>query len=152
MIKNMLSSTKTKLKKNKKKVVIVLSICILLFMLVFSYTNLNNPTKLNAYIAHVINKGAPANNYFDDEIFYKAVVDAYNKKNKTSLPYTTNLTDDQLKNITSVSYVSYSVNVKPDSEKIKSTKGIEKLTSLTYLNLRGNKITSIDLSKNTKLT
>ena len=149
MIKNMLSSTKTKLKKNKKKIVIVLSICILLFMLVFSYTNLNNPTKLNAYIAHVINKGAPANNYFDDEIFYKAVVNAYNKKNKTSLPYTTNLTDSQLKNITSVSYDGAG---KTYSERIKSTKGVEKLTALTLLNLEYNKITSIDLSKNTQLT
>ncbi len=149
MIKNMLSSTKTKLKKNKKKVVIVSSIFILLFMLVFSYTNLNNPTKLNAYIAHVINKGVPANNYFDDEIFYKAVVDAYNKENKTSLPYTTNLTDDQLKNIKSVSHYG---SGKTDSERIKSTKGIEKLTALTSLDLRGNNITNIDLSKNTALT
>ena len=148
MIKNMLSSTKTKLKKNKKKVVIVLSICIFSFMLVFSYTNLNNPTKLNAYIAHVINKGAPVNNYFDDEIFYKAVVDAYNKENKTSLPYTTNLTDEQLKSIKSVLYSGYK---KSNSEKVKSATGIEKLTSLTDLNLYYNKITNIDLSENTLL-
>ena len=89
------------------------------------------------------------NSAFDDKVFYKAVVDAYNSENKTSLPYTTNLTDEQLKSIKSVSYSGYNES---DSEKIKSTKGIEKLTSLTYLNLYSNNISNIDLSKNTVLT
>ena len=47
------------------------------------------------------------NSAFDDKVFYKAVVDAYNSENKTSLPYTTNLTDEQLKSIKSVSYSGY---------------------------------------------
>ena len=88
------------------------------------------------------------NSAFDDKVFYKAVVDAYNSENKTSLPYTTNLTDEQLKSIKSV---SYNGNKKSDSEKIKSTKGIEKLTSLKDLNLSNNNISNIDLSKNTSL-
>ena len=135
--------------KNKKKIVIGLSVFLVVFISVFSFINLRYPTKINAYIAHVINKGEPANSYFDDEVFYKAVIDAYNSENKTSLPYTTNLTDEQLKSIKSVSYSGYN---KSDSEKIKSTKGIEKLTSLTALNLVYNKVSSIDLSKNTALT
>ena len=135
--------------KNKKKVVIGLSVFLVVFISVFSFINLRYPTKINAYIAHVINKGEPANSYFDDENFYKAVVDAYNKENNTSLSYTTNLTDEQLKSIKSVSYWG---NQKSDSEKIRSTTGIEKLTALTYLYLGCNKLSSIDLSKNTFLT
>ena len=138
-----------KLKKNKKKIVIGLSVFLVVFISVFSFINLRYPTKINAYIAHVINKGEPANSYFDDEVFYKAVIDAYNKENKTSLPYTTNLTDKQLSSIKSVSYSGYK---KSDSEKIKSTAGIEKLTALTYLGLSWNyNISNIDLSQNTSL-
>ena len=130
--------------KNKKKVVMGLSVFLVVFISVFSFINLRYPTKINAYIAHVINKGEPANSYFDDEVFYKAIIDAYNKENKTNLPYTTNLTDEQLKSIKSVSSFS--------SERIRSTKGTEKLTSLIYLDLDSNKISNIDLSKNTSLT
>ena len=147
-IKEVLTIVVNKLKKNKKKVVIGLSAFLVVFISVFSFINLRYPTKINAYIAHVINKGRPANKYFDDENFYNAVVDAYNKENKTSLSYTTNLTDEQLKSIKSVSYSRY----KKDSEKIKSATGIEKLTSLTSLDLCWNNLSSIDLSKNTSLT
>ncbi len=148
-----LSSTKkaltivvNKLKKNKKKIVIGLSVFLVVFISVFSFINLRYPTKINAYIAHVINKGEPANSYFDDEKFYKIVINAYNKENKTSLPYTTNLTDEQLKSIKSVSYEGG-----PSANTI-STTGIEKLTSLTTLKLEYNKIGHIDLSNNIALT
>ena len=142
--KKVLTIVVNKLKKNKKKIVIGLSVFLIVFISVFSFINLRYPTKINAYIAHVINKGEPANSYFDDEVFYKAIIDAYNKENKTNLPYTTNLTDEQLKSIKSVSSFS--------SERIRSTKGTEKLTSLIYLDLDSNKISNIDLSKNTSLT
>ena len=135
--------------KNKKKVVMGLSVFLVVFISVFSFINLRYPTKINAYIAHVINRGEPVNKYFDDENFYKAVVDAYNKENNTSLSYTTNLTDEQLKSIKSVSYWG---NQKSDSEKIRSTTGIEKLTALTYLYLGWNNLSSIDLSNNISLT
>ena len=146
--KKVLTIVVNKLKKNKKKIVIGLSVFLVVFISVCSFINLRYPTKINAYIAHVVNKGEPVNSYFDDEVFYKAVVDAYNKENNTSLPYTTNLTDEQLKSIKSVSYSGNKFNY----EKIKSTTGIEKLTSLTYLYLFDNNISSIDLSKNTALT
>ena len=145
-IKKVLTIVVNKLKKNKKKIVIGLSVFLIVFISVFSFINLRYPTKINAYIAHVINKGEPVNKYFDDEVFYKAIVDAYNKENKTSLPYTTNLTDEQLSTITDLSYGDF------DLENINSTKGIEKLISLTYLDLEFNNISSIDLSKNTSLT
>ena len=140
--------------KNKKKIVIELSVFLIVFISVFSFINLRYPTKINAYIAHVVNKGEPVNSYFDDENFYKAVVDAYNKENNTSLPYTTNLTDEQLKSIKNILYRS-------DSEKIRSTKGIEKLINLESLELGlksyeitqggSNLIEKIDLSNNLKL-
>ena len=137
------------IKKHKKKVLIGLAVFIILFLPTFLYINLTNPTLINKYIASVANKGVPANNAFEDQIFYNAVIDAYNKENNTNLPYTTNLTDEQLKTITKI---SYSGSNKEDSEKISSTKGIEKLTSLTDLDLGYNNISSIDLSENTKLT
>ena len=135
--------------KNKRKVVLLTIMFLMIFTSAFIYINLTNPTKINSIIASVINKGAPANKAFDDEIFYKAVVDAYNKKNKTSLPYTTNLTDEQLSTITSISYDGL---FKPSNEKITSAKGLGKLTNLTYLRLYYNNLSSIDVSKNTALT
>ncbi len=157
--KKVLTIVVNKLKKNKKKIVIGLSVFLVVFISVFSFINLRYPTKINAYIAHVVNKGEPANSYFDDEVFYKAIVDAYNKENNTSMPYTTNLTDEQLKSIKSV---SYSGSNKSDSEKIRSVKGIGQLINLERLDL-GNQISSdwdkgvsnlikeIDLSSNPKL-
>ncbi len=139
---------------NKRKKVIVLGIFIM-FISSFLYINLNNQSKVNYLITSVANKSAsgkenkPANEYFDDEIFYKVVVDAYNKENKTSLPYEANLTDEQLGTIT---YLEHSDYNKTESEKISSVKGLEKLTSLQILQLRYNKISTIDISKNIKLT
>ena len=135
--------------KKKRKVVLLTIIFLMIFTSVFIYINLTNPTKINSYVASVINKGAPANKAFEDEVFYKAVIDAYNKENNTSLPYTANLTEEQLSTITRV---SYSGSGKPSDEKIISTKGLEKLTNLTYLNLEYNNISEIDVSKNTALT
>ena len=135
--------------KNKRKVVLLTIMFLMIFTSAFIYINLTNPTKINSMIASVINKGAPANKAFDDEIFYKAVLDAYNKENNTSLPYTTNLTDEQLSTITSISYSGYG---KPSNEKIISSKGLEKLTALKSLDLYYNNLSSIDVSNNTALT
>ena len=135
--------------KKKRKVVLLTIIFLMIFTSAFIYINLTNPTKINSYVASVINKGAPANKAFDDDVFYKVVVDAYNKENKTSLPYTTSLTDEQLKTITSIYYSGYN---REDAEKIKSAKGIEKLTSLTSLDLEYNNLSNIDLGNNTALT
>ena len=134
--------------KNKKKIVIGLSVFLIVFISVFSFINLRYPTKINAYIAHVINKGEPANSYFDDENFYNAVIDAYNKENKTSLPYTTNLTDEQLGGIR---HISHSCLSESDSVKIKNATGVEKLTSLISFGLANSNISNINLSKNTSL-
>ena len=104
------------------------------------------PTEINSFIASKI-YSSPANNAFTDDNFYKCVVDAYNKKNNTSLPYTTNLSDEQLKTITNLNCVGTGTN-----EKIESTNGLEKLTALNYLYVGDNQLTEIDVSKNTALT
>ena len=60
------------------------------------------------------------------------VVDAYNKKNNTSLPYTTNLSDEQLKTITELECSGKS---KSNEEKIISVNGVEKLERLKILQM-----------------
>ena len=112
------------------------------------YYNLTKPTKINSFIASKIYK-TPANKAFTDENFYKCVVDSYNDRNGTSVAYTTNLTDEQLKTITFLNCYGYR---KSDEEKVISVNGLEKLVNITKLYLIDNLITNIDLSKNTKLT
>src|SRR5574344_1394808 len=138
-MKKMLNRVEAKLKRNKKKVVLVTVMLLTLFVVTFCYVNITKPTKINKYISHVINKGTPVNTYFDDENFYDCVVDKYNSENSTSLPYTTALSDEQLKSITELDC---------SSKKIVSAKGVEKLTGLTDLRLYNNKLSTIDVSKN----
>ena len=116
-------------------------------MLVLIYSAFFAPTKLNKFVAYKLYK-EPANSAFTDQNFYNCVVDSYNHKNRTSLPYTTNLTDEQLQEIEEVSCSGYQ---KTQSELIVSTTGLEKLTSLKKLNLSNNRITEIDLSNNESL-
>ena len=141
------------MRTNKKKIIMGIGVSLVLFLAVFSFINLRYPTKINAYIAHAINKAAPANTSFTDERFYNAVVDAYNEENGTSLPYTTRLTDTQLASIREVSYSADRSSLRA----IKSLSGLEKLTALTRLVLNDNtyaedRAINIDLSSNTQLT
>ena len=122
-------------------VVLVTSILVLIYSAFFA------PTKLNKFVAYKLYK-EPASSAFTDQNFYNCVVDSYNRKNRTSLPYTTNLTDEQLQEIEEVSCSGYQ---KTQSELIVSTTGLEKLTSLKKLNLSNNRITEIDLSNNESL-
>ena len=132
------------MKKTLKILLPILIICIV----GSAYYNLTKPTKINSFIASKIYKN-PANTAFTDENFYKCVVDSYNDRNGTSVAYTTNLTDEQLKTITFLNCYGYR---KSDEEKVISVNGLEKLVNITKLYLIDNLITNIDLSKNTKLT
>ena len=133
----------------KKRIIYLSSfILIILGIGIFIDQAFFKPTVINSFIATKI-YSSPANNYFTDENFYKCVVDAYNKENSTSLPYTTNLSDSQLGSIKKLSCDGY---YKSDEEKIKNTNGLEKLTALTYLSVGGNQLTNIDVSNNTALT
>ena len=88
------------------------------------------------------------NEAFDDANFYKCIVETYNQSNSAQKTVQDNLTDDELQTITRL---DCSGTNKQDSEKIKSTKGLEKLTKLEFLYLNNNSINTIDLSKNTEL-
>lgn len=126
-------------RKNRNIIAIVIIVLGVIFLINYSFFE---PTYINQYIATKI-YDTPANSYFDDDNFYNCVVDAYNKKNGTSLAYTTNLSDNQLKTIT---YLNCN-----NRKNIVSAKGIEKLTSLTKLDVTFNQLTSLDVSKNTAL-
>ena len=130
----------------KKRIIYLSSfILIVLGVGVFIDQALFKPTEINSFIASKIYSN-PANDAFTDDNFYKCVVNAYNEKNNTSLPYTTNLSDEQLKTITSLNCVGTGTN-----EKIESTNGLEKLTALNYLHVDDNQLTEIDISKNIQL-
>ena len=132
--------------KNKyltQKVRNIISIFIIIAGIIFMVDYcLLSPTVINKYISTNIYK-TPANPYFDDENFYNCVIKAYNIENNTSLPYTKSLTDTQLNSIKTL-YCS--------SRHISSTKGLEKMTSLTKLDVYNNQLTELDVSKNTALT
>ena len=125
----------------------ILSIIIIILGVAFLINYIfYTPSYINAYIATNIYK-EPANKYFDDDTFYKCVVDAYNKENKTSIPYTQSLSDSQLGSIKRVDCEGYFA-----SELVKSAKGVERLTALTYLDVEYNQLTTLDVSNNTALT
>lgn len=90
----------------------------------------------------------PVNESFDDINFYKCIVDAYNEENSTEYDYAYNLTDEELASIEVVDCDGYEHSVE---EKIVSTKGLEKLTSLLTLDLMGNKIIELDITNNLEL-
>ena len=127
----------------------ILSIIIIILGVAFLINYIfYTPSYINAYIATNIYK-EPANKYFDDDSFYKCVVDAYNRENKASIPYTQSLSDSQLG---SIKDVECNNDYQNNNAKVKSAKGIEKLTALTRLDVRYNKLTTLDVSNNTALT
>ena len=129
----------------KRAVTLIIILSLILSGLLFINYNMTRPTKLNKIIASKYN--APANSAFTDQNFYNCVVDSYNSyadyHDIKKISYTTKLSDDQLKNFYDLACIS---------KKIKSIKGIEKLTNLRYLDVKDNQITSLDVSKNTNLT
>lgn len=106
----------------KKKIIYLGSFIILILGIgIFVDQAFFKPTVINSFIASKI-YSSPANNAFTDDNFYKCVVDAYNSKNKTNLPYTTNLSDEQLETITVLDCDMFN---KSDEEKIKNVDGLE---------------------------
>ena len=126
----------------------ILSIIIIILGVAFLINYIfYTPSYINAYIATNIYK-EPANKYFDDDNFYKCVVDAYNRENNTSIPYTQSLSDSQLGSIKWVDCSGYN---KSDNVLVKSAKGVEMLTALKWLDMNWNRLTTLDVSKNIAL-
>ena len=115
-----------------RKKIFILAI---ILMMLFSFNIFNNnklkiiTTYSNKYLTGASEAG------FESEELYRCVLDTLGEDR-------TSATDEELSQITEVIC---------RGQNITSTKGIEKLTSLRYLNLYNNKVTNIDLSKNTNL-
>lgn len=143
------------MKKKKILIFVILSILIVASIILISPSILN---KSKGSLGEIV----PANSDFDDINFYTCVVsslpsneendmeiyseiyDTYQgnlSKEKYYEKYNVNLTDEQLATITSL-----------DCGGIRSTKGIEKLTSLNNLSIYYSSIKSINLSKNLNLS
>lgn len=96
----------------------------------------------------VVIQATPSNTAFKDFNFYKCVINAYNGSTYPGVPYTTNLTDAQLKTIKNLQCNGDAVH---SENKIIDTSGIEKLTEVQNINLSNHKITHINVSKNNML-
>ncbi len=128
------------------KKLIILNVIVSILGLIIYYS-LGAPTTINALIASKV-YDSPANNAFEDQNFYNCVIDAYNETNNTQEPYTTNLSDSQLKTITDLFCRGRNKDL---AEKVTSAKGIEKLTALESLEVSYNKLTNLDVSSNPAL-
>ena len=115
----------------RKKILIVAVILITLF----SFNTINNNKLKSVSISSKKYLTAATDAGFESEELYRCVLDTLGKDRTTA-------TNEELAGITEV--ICRSSN-------ITSTKGIEKLTSLRYLNLYENKVSSMDLSSNTNL-
>lgn len=113
--------------KNLKK-----TFYILIFLFVFSSS-------------HVL--AQPLNPAFDDDQFYACVIDNLNEQqinginNRVAEQYTA--TDQELSVLPHLTCISYQIS---------SSKGIEKLTGVTYLDFEDNNITTINLENNLQVT
>ncbi len=108
----------------------------------FNIHSYGNQTK------NIVVQNKPSNPAFTDFNFYKCVIDSYNGSIYPRLPYTTNLTDAQLSNITDL---QCNGSVTSDADKITNVSGIEKLTGVRNMDLSNHKIVRIDVSNNTTL-
>lgn len=140
-MKEKITNVLNKIKENKRIILKTTISVLVVFIFAFSFYNLNNPTYFNKLLASI--GDTPANDAFEDKDFYSCVVESYNNQTGESRAYTDKLEDDELNKITSL---------KCDGRNIESSKGIEKLTKLTYLDLSRNyDIKNINLSGNTNL-
>lgn len=105
---------------------------------------LNKPTTISKYLTTDLD-GTPANPAFNDDIFYKCIIKEYNDENGTSISENASLTDEQLATITYLRCGS------SNGVYLSDTTGIEKLTSLTELDLSSAHLQILDLSKNKEL-
>lgn len=107
----------------------------IVIILLFSFSTFNNNEQKNITIYNNQYLTSASEAGFESEELYRCVLDTLGEDR-------TSATDEELSQITEVIC---------RGQNITSTKGIEKLTSLRYLNLYNNKVTNIDLSKNTNL-
>ncbi len=91
----------------------------------------------------------PVNSKFEDDVFYKAIIDNLNANNYNDINdrnYDYYVTDDELK---SIEY--FSIGNFEDKEKVRSMKGLEELTLLRSLKIKYPNIKNLDISQNIDL-
>ena len=127
------------LRINKQKKLAILAIALTTLVIPVIAVTVNKINSVEDTFATSMPSG------FNDQNFYNCVLTAFQTEYPGETVASTGLTDAQLAKITTL---KCSGDGKSDAEKITSASGIEKMTSLTYLNLYGNKMQSIDLSNN----
>ena len=113
---------------------IVVYVCVIICLVVGVF-NISISAEYNNVIVDNMEYLTDSDAGFESEELYRCVLDTLGSDR-------TSATDEELSQITEVIC---------RGQNITSTKGIEKLTSLRYLNLYDNDVTSMDLSKNTNL-
>ncbi len=139
---------KIKLKLNNKTKIIFSILVIGIIVPTFIVCAFYKPTKLNKYIASTLYK-EENNIYFNDNTLYNCIIDAYNKENNTTNPYTYSLSLEELSSIKEVTCRGDELS--EEAFKVSDLTGIDKLENLEYLEIPNNFLTEVDLSKNTKL-
>ena len=84
----------------------------------------------------------PVNAAFEDDNFYKCVIENYNIENNTTKTVNDSLTDQELSSIKKLDCANKSITI---------TTGLEKLTGLLKLDLENNNIKQINIENNTLL-
>ena len=138
---------KIKLKLNNKTKIIFSILVIGIIVPTFIVCAFYKPTKLNKYIASTLYK-EENNIYFNDNTLYNCIIDAYNKENDTTKPYTYSLSLEELSSIKEVTCRGDELS---EEAKVLDLTGIDNLENLEYLEIPNNLLKEIDLSKNTKL-
>lgn len=135
-MKGLFVNIRGKLLDSKEKVAILICSLFVITIIVFKIGNIINPNNLKGEMAQsAIDKG------FKDENFYRCVIDNYNDENGTNLT----ISDDVPSNLDKLKSLSCT------NRQIEDISGIDNMPNLTQIDLARNKLTSIDLSGNTKL-
>ena len=135
-MKELFVNIRGKLLDNKEKVAILICSLFIITIIVFKIGSVISPNNLKGEMSQsAIDKG------FKDENFYRCVIDNYNDENGTNLT----ISDDVPSNLSKMTFLSCS------NRQIEDISGIDNMPNLTDLDLSRNKLTSIDLSGNTKL-
>ena len=123
----------------KEKATITTDVAKIEYIILDANKNRTPISKITTKVEAIVNNLAVT---FPDKKLAKCVLSNYNTQNKTSL---TDLNDSQLLRITTLDCTGKGIT---------NVKGIEKLTNLKHLTMPNNTIytSSLDLSKNTKLT
>lgn len=135
-MKELFVNIRGKLLDNKEKVAILICSLFIIIIIVFKVGSVISPNNLKGEMSQsAIDKG------FKDENFYRCVIDNYNDDNGTNLT----ISDDVPSNLNKLKSLSCT------NRQIEDISGIDNMPNLTQIDLARNKLTSIDLSGNTKL-